>query len=105
MESSTEQKVINAARRVFHRRGYDGARMQEIADEARINKAMLNYYFRTKDQLFEAVYADRAVTQACIGCHNAHPNSPKRDFTMNDVMGGIVISIPLGQKASGETTR
>jgi len=48
-----------------------------------------------QEQLFEAVYADRAVTQACIGCHNAHPNSPKRDFKINDVMGGIVITIPL----------
>lgn len=45
---------------------------------------------------FQAIYADLAVTQACIGCHNAHPNSPKRDFKLNDVMGGIVISIPLG---------
>jgi hypothetical protein len=46
-------------------------------------------------QFFQAVYADRAVTQACIGCHNAHPKSPKRDFKIDDVMGGIVISIPL----------
>ena len=44
---------------------------------------------------FQAIYPDRAVTQACIGCHNAHPSSPKRDFKPNDVMGGIVISIPL----------
>jgi len=46
---------------------------------------------------FRAIYADRAVSQACIGCHNVHPNSPKRDFKPNDVMGGIVISIPLGK--------
>jgi hypothetical protein len=44
---------------------------------------------------FEAVYPDLAVTQACIGCHNAHPDSPKRDFKLNDVMGAIVISIPV----------
>lgn len=44
---------------------------------------------------FEAVYADLAVTQACLGCHNAHPDSPKRDFKLNDVMGAIVISIQL----------
>jgi len=46
---------------------------------------------------FQAVYADLAVTQACIGCHNAHHSSPKRDFKLNDVMGGIVITIALGQ--------
>jgi hypothetical protein len=45
---------------------------------------------------FQAIYADRAVSQACIGCHNAHRNSPKRDFKMNDVMGAMVISIPVG---------
>lgn len=44
---------------------------------------------------FEAVYPDLAVTQACIGCHNAHQDSPKRDFKINDVMGAIVISIPV----------
>ena len=49
------------------------------------------------ERSFQAVYADRAVTQACIGCHNAHPRSPKRDFKLNEVMGGMVISIPLQQ--------
>jgi hypothetical protein len=49
------------------------------------------------ERYFQAVYADRVVTQACIGCHNAHPKSPKRDFKLNDVMGGIVITIPLSE--------
>ena len=44
---------------------------------------------------FQALYPDLAVTQACIGCHNSHPDSPKRDFKINDVMGAIVISIPV----------
>lgn len=47
------------------------------------------------ERYFQAIYADRAVAQACIGCHNAHPNSPKRDFKAGDVMGAIVIEIPL----------
>lgn len=48
------------------------------------------------DQTYlQAIYADRAVSQACVGCHNAHPRSPKKDFKMNDVMGGLVIEIPL----------
>jgi len=46
---------------------------------------------------FQAIYADHAVTQACIGCHNAHPQSPKKDFKLDDVMGGMVIEIPLGK--------
>lgn len=52
------------------------------------------------ERVFQAVYADRAVSQACIGCHNAHPRSPKRDFKLNDVMGAIVITIPLSLSGS-----
>ena len=48
-----------------------------------------------KKQYFQAIYPDRAVTTACIDCHNTHPLSPKRDFALNSVMGGIVITIPL----------
>ena len=44
---------------------------------------------------FQAIYADRAVSQACVGCHNTHPHSPKKDFKMDDVMGGLLITIPL----------
>ncbi|MBI4402098.1 MAG: DUF3365 domain-containing protein [Nitrospirae bacterium] len=46
---------------------------------------------------YQAIYADRAVSQTCVGCHNAHPDSPKRDFRQNDVMGGIMITIPARQ--------
>ena len=46
---------------------------------------------------FRAIYADRAVTQACVACHNTHPHSPKKDFKLNDVMGGLVIEIPLNK--------
>jgi hypothetical protein len=46
-------------------------------------------------QFFEAVYPDLAVSEACVSCHNSHPNSPKRDFKLNDVMGGIMLSFPV----------
>lgn len=52
----TEDIIFEAASRVFQRKGYAGARMQEIADEADINKSMLHYYYRNKDQLFTKVY-------------------------------------------------
>ena len=45
---------------------------------------------------FQAVYPDIAVTPACVTCHNAHPKSPKRDFKLYDVIGGIVVSVPTG---------
>ena len=44
---------------------------------------------------FQAVYPDLAMTEGCIGCPNAHPESAKRDFKINDVMGAMVISIPV----------
>lgn len=48
-----------------------------------------------KKQYFQAIYADRALSPACVACHNSHPLSPKQDFKLNDVMGGIAITIPL----------
>lgn len=53
---TTEEKIFNAARIVFQKKGFAGARMQEIADEAGINKAMLHYCFKNKQSLFEAVF-------------------------------------------------
>lgn len=54
----TEKLILKAAREVFIRKGLDGARMQEIADEAGINKALLHYYFRSKDKLFKMVFRE-----------------------------------------------
>ena len=56
--TSTESSILDAAKRIFQNKGMDGARMQEIADEANINKAMLHYYFRSKELLFEAVFTN-----------------------------------------------
>jgi hypothetical protein len=44
---------------------------------------------------YQAIFPDRAVTRACVNCHNAHKESPKRDFKINDIMGGLEILIPL----------
>ena len=53
---TTEEKIFEAAFKVFQLKGFKGARMQEIADEAGINKAMLHYCFKNKELLFEAVF-------------------------------------------------
>lgn len=58
-----------------------------------------NYYTEEKlgdKDYFTAVYPDVAVAEACIKCHNNHMDSPRDDFKLNDVMGGVVIRIPLG---------
>ena len=54
----TEEQILDAAKEVFQKKGMDGARMQEIADKAGINKAMLHYYYRSKQLLFEAVFSN-----------------------------------------------
>ncbi len=53
---ATEQKILDAATKVFLKKGLYGARTQEIANEAGINKALLHYYFRNKDKLFQAIF-------------------------------------------------
>ncbi|MFA5669361.1 MAG: helix-turn-helix domain-containing protein [Balneolaceae bacterium] len=61
MEKETEERIFEAAQHVFQLRGYEGARMQEIADEAGINKSMLHYYFRNKSALFQEVFKKNIV--------------------------------------------
>ncbi len=54
-DTSTEEKIKNAARTVFQRKGFAATRTRDIAEEAGINLALLNYYFRSKEKLFEIV--------------------------------------------------
>ncbi len=59
-DQSTEEKILAAARKAFLSKGLAGARMQDIADEAGINKALLHYYFRSKEKLFEMIFMEAA---------------------------------------------
>ena len=59
-DGDTEQRILQAARSVFVRRGTSGARMQEIAAEAGVNQALLHYYFRSKQRLAEAIFREAA---------------------------------------------
>ena len=57
-----------------------------------------NYY--TEELLggrsyFTAIYADRATLPSCVECHNQHARSPRHDFKLNDVMGAMVVRVPL----------
>jgi AcrR family transcriptional regulator len=53
---STEERILEAAKKVFILQGLEGTSMQQIADEAGINKSLLHYYFRSKEKLFGAVF-------------------------------------------------
>jgi TetR/AcrR family transcriptional regulator len=55
-DKNTEIQIFRAALKIFHKKGLAGARMQEIADEAGINKSMLHYYYRSKEKLFSEVF-------------------------------------------------
>lgn len=69
LDRATEQRILDAAHRVFVKAGTAGARMQEIAREAGVNSALLHYYFRSKERLSQAVF-ERAAGQllpAAIG--------------------------------------
>jgi TetR/AcrR family transcriptional regulator len=54
--ASTENRILEAAKKVFIQNGFDGTSMQVIANEACINKSLLHYYFRSKEKLFSAVF-------------------------------------------------
>jgi len=78
----------NAPATEFERKGLEALATQaDRPYSGIIRSGKLSYY--------QAIFADKAVTKACVHCHNTHPLSPKRDFNLNDVMGGIVITIPL----------
>jgi len=53
-----EKKILEAAKYVFEKHGFDGARMQQIADETGISKASLHYYFRSKEKLFDLIFEE-----------------------------------------------
>jgi TetR/AcrR family transcriptional regulator len=62
---NTEHKILLAAENVFHEKGFEGARMQEIADHAKINKGLLHYYFKTKNKLFETIFS-KAISKMMV---------------------------------------
>jgi AcrR family transcriptional regulator len=55
IDATTEEKIIEAARKVFTQKGYSAARTRDIAEEAGLNLALLNYYFRSKEKLFDII--------------------------------------------------
>ena len=57
-DHSTEEKIKHAARKVFTQKGFSAARTRDIAEEAGINLALLNYYFRSKQNLFDIVMTE-----------------------------------------------
>lgn len=72
---------------------FERAGLQEILTQG--DRPHTGIITKAGQRYFQAVFPDRAISQSCVGCHNAHPGSSKTDFKLNDVMGGVVITLPL----------
>ncbi len=85
-DSTTEEKIIEAARKVFTKKGYAATRTRDIAEEADINLALLNYYFRSKEKLFEKIMLEKVYT--LFGA--ILPVLNEEDSTIEEKIGKIV---------------
>jgi Protein of unknown function (DUF3365) len=79
---------LNAPSNEFEKKGLELVRTDPDQPYTRVVR-------EDNKRLYQAIYADVAVTQACIGCHNADARSPRRDFKLREVMGAVEITIPL----------
>jgi AcrR family transcriptional regulator len=77
-DSSTEEKIKAAARSVFHKKGFAASRTRDIAEEAGINLALLNYYFRSKEKLFVLVMIE--TLSEFFGSVSVIINNPETTF-------------------------
>jgi hypothetical protein len=71
---------------------------EKVGLQAVLDHPETNYYAEESlggRRYFTAVYSDRATVPSCVECHNAHSASGKRDFKLGDVMGGLVVRVPL----------
>jgi AcrR family transcriptional regulator len=77
VDSSTEEKIKNAARLIFHQKGYAATRTRDIAEESGINLALLNYYFRSKEKLFDIIMLEslQGFRQSMEGVFNNEKTS------------------------------
>lgn len=84
-DRQTEERILDAARAVFQRHGMSGARTQDIADEAGVNKALLHYYFRSKEKLARAVFV-RAVGELLPRLYGILASDAPFDRKVRDVV-------------------
>jgi hypothetical protein len=78
----------NLPKTVFEKRG-----LEAVAKDP--SKPYTAYQTVAGKKYFMALYPDKAVSPACVVCHNGHKESPKKDFKQGGVMGGIVIALPV----------
>jgi AcrR family transcriptional regulator len=84
-DKNTEERILDAAIKIFCRDGIQGARMQDIADLANINRAMLHYYFRDRESLSE-----EAVAKTTIRFHRDIRNQIDSDLPFDEKLDGYI---------------
>lgn len=94
--TDAKERIKAAAARIFSLRGLEGARMQDIADEAQINKAMLHYYFRNKQQLFELIFEEKVkrIFSALEALSGSTASFEDRIRSFVDTQISIVLEFP-----------
>jgi hypothetical protein len=90
LASLTPIYVWNAPANDFERKGLEAVTKNP-------DKPFTGFVREGRNRFFQAIYADKAISQACVACHNGHSNSPKKDYRLNDVMGGVIITIPVNE--------
>lgn len=88
LASLTPLYVWNAPTSDFERKGLQAVTLNP-------ERPVTGFLKTNKGKWFQAIYPDRAISASCVDCHNAHPNSPRRDYKLNDVMGALIITIPV----------
>lgn len=80
VDKSTEHKIKDAAKKVFHKKGFAATRTRDIAEEAGINLALLNYYFRSKEKLFQIVMLEtmQQFMHSMVGVFNNQESTLKQ---------------------------
>ena len=90
LASLTPIYVWNGPNSEFERRGLEVVMKTP-------EKPFTGFYQQAGVRYFQGIYADRAVSESCVSCHNAHVNSPRRDYKLNDIMGGVIVTIPISE--------
>ena len=85
----------NRPRNEFERSG-----LEAVASDP--ERPYTGFVTKEKKRFFTAIFADKAVSKACISCHNKHPLSPKQNYKLNGVMGGVIISFPVPDESTKE---
>ncbi|NTU94053.1 MAG: TetR/AcrR family transcriptional regulator [Chlorobiaceae bacterium] len=96
-DTGTEQLILRNAEQIFYLRGFDGARMQEIADRSGINKALVHYYYRSKARLFDAVFvaALQRLLPPLVGVLNSEMALEKKIDAFVEAYFSMVSSHPF----------